>query len=265
MAAPVQVLTRGSSGATFIVRKRVVVKSGGPRVGAQGQWIVDHQSDALPKVYHVWRSDPPRYQMERLHDLHRDDVFGDGMFFGIIDRLQTHIWVQPAEVFFDPEFHKAKVDGLARKFLDRGEQKRLVAGYRAITWENLPACLTHGDPTIDNVLLRRAYDPLGWGWADVVLIDPIPATPAVPDLRCVDIGKVYQSLYGYEFVRYGDPGLVGVTLREFLEFEKSLLDENEVYATHYWHVIHLLRCFPYVDERVQRGLHVQLSDALRRL
>jgi hypothetical protein len=265
MEAPVQVLTRGSSGATFTIRKRVVVKSGGPRVGAQGQWIVDHQSDALPKVYQVWRSEPHRYQMERLYDLHHDEVFGDGMFFGIIDRLQTRIWSQPPEVLFDPEFHKSKIDALAQRFHERWEQKRLVAGYRAITWETLPACLTHGDPTLDNVLLRRPYDPATFDWSSVVLSDPLPATTAVPDLRCVDIGKVYQSLYGYEFIRYGDPGLVNVTLRGFLEFEQSLVDENEVYAAHYWHMIHLLRCLPYVDERVNRGLRVQLAEALRRL
>jgi hypothetical protein len=264
MEAPEQVLTRGSSGARIEVRRRVVIKTGNPRVGAQGRWILEHESQALPRVLQAWMAEPAGYRMERLHDPNRDEEYGNGMFLGIIDQLQTHVWSRRPEVMLDLIFHGAKVDDLAKRFLDQRGRKRLKAGRAAVRWDRLPACLTHGDPTLDNVLLRRPVANT-LAWDSIVLIDPLPATPAVPDLRCVDIGKIYQSLFGYEQIRYGDPGLGGVTLRGFLDFEKSISDDNERYASHYWHVIHLLRCFPYVDERVQRGLRVQLDEALCRL
>jgi len=57
-------------------------------------------------------------------------------------------------------------------------------------------CETHGDPTMENVLLRGKRR---------VLVDPLPDVTSdgrAPSCRALDMGKVLQSLIGYERIRW---------------------------------------------------------------
>src|SRR5437588_835106 len=83
---------------------------------------------------------------------------------------------------------------------------------------------------------------------ELLLIDPIPATPAVPDLLCVDVGKMLQSAVGWESVRYQRPFRHGVS-----DLTRCLtLDEYEWEASSYWCGVHLLRTLPYVDPSIHK-------------
>lgn len=61
--------------------------------------------------------------------------------------------------------------------------------YEHVQGERL-LCLTHGDPTLSNVML-------GWDLR-IRLIDPTPERRGVPPLAAVDHGKLIQSAVGWE-------------------------------------------------------------------
>lgn len=99
-------------------------------------------------------------------------------------------------------------------------------------WLRLPAlahddyCDTHGDPTLENLMMRLDGVP--------VLIDPIPDAVfdgRVPSIRALDLAKLLQSALGYEDVRRGtadawnlDPWLayrVRENCRDELEWQRT--------------------------------------------
>lgn len=90
------------------------------------------------------------------------------------------------------------------KWLDElSEQVKKIAPWipeelldRVYPWSSsMVYCMTHGDPTIANAMQRDS--------GDIVLIDPLPPRPATPSMREVDVGKMLQSLSGWEGVRSG--------------------------------------------------------------
>lgn len=211
----------------------------GRRVQAQGQWLRDHPSPSVPRVLNVFEDG---YVMPRLEEFDRTVEYDWAFLGAIVARLQAHVWSRAAEVALDPQAHITKVLGLAVVHLEERQVRKLGEIFDAITWDRLPRCLTHGDPTWDNVMRSHR--------GGMVLIDPIPATPAVPDLRCVDLGKMLQSTYGYERIRYAELGLD--VDPEYVE--KFCVDDNEWRAAMYWCAVHLLRCAPYVPKEVWVGL-----------
>lgn len=267
-------LTRGSSGASVDVHVHHALKTGDPRVSEQGRWLQQHPMPLLPAVFEVradTAEDDYAYRMERLWDINRRDRFGDELLHRLFNELGLHIWNEPPEVTFGEGAHVLKIAKLSDAYLSRRHQQDLVGAFLAIKWDDLPRCLAHGDPTLDNLMLRldpnrrpaRTTYPVEEG--QLVLIDPLPPTPAVPSLRCVDVGKLLQSVYGYERARYGDPGFGGVTFAGVDQLLGALQDANERYAARYWHAVHLLRCLPYAEEVVAYRLHMQLREALSRL
>lgn len=101
-------------------------------------------------------------------------------------------------------------------------------------------CAIHGDPTLDNVLVRPvsapARDPL-------VLTDPLPPDDRIPNDRAVDLGKLLQSALGWESVRRGKGWPTDTRHRV-----KVVLD-GEDYKTAcrswFWCLIHFIRILPY--------------------
>jgi len=247
----------GSSGARVVVRDQDVLKFGEGRVTEQGVWLARHESPSLPRVYRMMKKNPG-YVMERLNELPRLLVSGPKVMHEMVWAARR-IWDQPALVPFVPDHHRAKVfDDLADKFLDAKDRRALGFFYSAIEWDKQTECLTHGDPTYDNVMLR--------GRDQVVLTDPIPATTAVPDMRSVDLGKMAQSIVGFEAMRYGEiDRLTDVTLDYF--FRVTQASDAERPATMYWCVVHLLRAAPYVKETVQDAVvaeAIRITRTLRR-
>lgn len=222
---------RGSSGATFIIGDWTVTKNGDGRVGAQGKWMEEHPVPSLPQVYSV--SDNA-YQMERLTQPPVHLMSTETTLEEIAVILQRDFWSQPAVVEFEYEAH---TDRLAPLPITNLTMKKLLLLYHRIDWSSLTPGLTHGDPILDNLMLRYT--------GELVLADPIPATPALPDLISVDIGRLLQSAVGYERVRYGLPGPENAGL-DRLSFTWTLT-KNDMTAALYFAAIHCLRSMVYVD------------------
>lgn len=248
-------MQRGSSGATFnFLGNRVVKmapeKTVGQRVMDQGLWLQKHQSPAVPKVFQVYARS---YVMERLI-VPPLWALDHKVIFEHLLAACGDIWMHPAEVELDYEAMIIKWVTLCAKF-DLGEVRNdLLKLCDQINWDDLKRCLTHGDPTLDNVMFREDDADVG-----VVIGDPIPATPAVPDLRCVDLGKILQSLLGWEETRYG--------LRSFKlrigtnDLRDCVTDKNEWRGTIFWSVVHMLRAMPYVSDDVRRKLKGRIDAA----
>lgn len=247
-------MQRGSSGATFtFLGDRVVKRGDTDRITDQGMWLQKHQSPSVPKVFQAYARS---YVMERLiappfwaldHRIVLDHMFGT---------LKADVWSQPAEVKLDYEAMITKYAKLCTNFAVSETLNDLVRLCERIIWNDLKQCLTHGDPTFDNVMFRDTE----YG-GDLVIADPIPATPAVPDLMCVDLGKILQSALGWEEVRYGSRAFrfrAGT-----MDVLDRVTDKNERRATVFWSAVHILRAFPYVTDDVRRKLKERLNAAVR--
>lgn len=258
-------MKRGSSGAEFnFLGDRVVKlapdKSTGERVMAQGMWLQRHQSRAVPHVFQVYARS---YVMERLivppfwaldHQVVLHHMFAS---------LAEYVWTQPAEVELDYEATNLKYADLCNYFGMRDILRNLVSLSKMIIWDDLTRCLTHGDPTFDNVMFRSTE----YG-DDLVIADPIPATPAVPDLYSVDVGKILQSALGWEEVRYGSrlsTSRVGAFKFRAgtMDVQRFVLNNNEWRASCFWAAVHLLRTYPYVTDVVRDKLKERINAAIR--
>lgn len=231
---------RGSSGASLKVARSYAIKSGDLRVADQGEWIQKHQSPVLPNVTAVRRREDlglGQYAMDRLTDAPLRLFYAPRLVMEMIDGLQKHVWDLPAEVTFSYDALFNKLAGLV-PVTSYDDLKRKADG---IDWDTLPSCMTHGDPTFDNVMLNSE--------GDVVIIDPLPANPAVPNLRCVDLAKIFQSILGFEQVRYeGFPDMNGFRGYQMRTLREVMLDTNEWRATMFWVAIHYFRAVPYMPE-----------------
>lgn len=251
-------MQRGSSGAEFnFLGDRVVKmapgKTTGDRIMAQGSWLTRHQSPAVPKVFQVYARSyvmerlvvPPFWALDHMAIIHMTQV-----------QLGGYVWSRPAEVeFIGTGATEAKYRHLCASFGMMDTVEALDNLVRKIEWNRLKRCLTHGDPTFENVMFRDTE----FG-GDLVIADPIPASPAVPDLRCVDLGKMLQSALGWEQIRYGGkwPKLRADTM-DVLRYAE---DANERRAVAFWAAVHILRAFPYVTDDVRAKLKERVDAAI---
>jgi hypothetical protein len=240
---------RGSSGARIVVHDGVVVKTMKDvylpyeepvrRLVHQGRWIRDHQDiPALPRIHQVLADG---YTMERLVE---PQGATSEILPIIIDVLQEEFWSRREEGacrgLCIPE-HVKKTERLFIA-LSLGARRKLRNVRDTMDWAALRRCLTHGDPTLDNMMWRDFGER--FEEEQVVLIDPIPPTVEVPQLMAVDYGKVLQSALGYERIRYNDNAWPGADL----DHAESLLDGlsfDEQRAAWYWCAVHFLRAVPY--------------------
>lgn len=229
----------GSSGASVYRLGLGAVRKSGPRAREQARWLRDHSSRAVVEVFHISAVED-WYTMEELQDIPWGYVIHEAILGEQVHLLHDYIWSYHATVPLDLEAHAAKVDGLTAKYLSERDAQRFREAREGVQWTRLTRCLTHGDPTIENVMLR--------GQEQLVLIDPIPATPAVPDLLVVDVGKMLQSAVGWESVRYGKD------FRHSVDdiFRCITLDDHSWDAASYWCGVHLLRTLPYIDKSLHR-------------
>lgn len=233
---------RGSSGAKIVIEENIAAKSGDRRVGDQGWWISQNASSVLPRVSAVgsdW------YHMEILYDI--DETMSHHVLLEQVLAALTQLWSRPRVNDIGLVAHVTKIRSLC---LD--EFTPLARLLFSIDWSRLRTGLTHGDPTLENVM-RRAN-------GDIVLIDPIPSTPAVPDYLAVDTGKILQSILGYEAIRYATStqrwDISPLDLRTIAQ-----LDQAEWTATCYWAAVHVLRAIPYAPRWSHSGLRGLVRDA----
>jgi hypothetical protein len=243
-------MRRGSSGAKFYFAAAKVTKhSGGPRVHSQGMWLLQHPSPIVPSVYNVTDL---AYSMERLVSAPLQYLDHLQVLHAMISGLNTHVWSQPAVVSLDIDALELKIIMITHKFNLLDVRTKLLHLLSNIKWDDLPTCLTHGDPTFDNVMFREAT-------GEVVLIDPIPAAAAVPDIRAVDLGKILQSLLGWEAVRYADQ-TQQVWPHVLFDFMIDL-KVNERKAVVFWAIVHIIRTYPYTSDDIRSGQQEMIDHA----
>ena len=105
-----------------------------------------------------------------------------------------------------------------------------------------PPVVTHGDPTLDNLMSRE-------GTGDPVFVDPLPPERHTPPVRALDVGKALQSLWGWHEVEYGKghPQLARRT--EITRKLLSPLPLYEINACWAFAAYHLIRALPYAKNR----------------
>lgn len=196
-------MLQGASGASLSLLdgSDLVIKVGegaiGERIGVQAEWLERHASPALPKVIHRWDHG---MVMERLDPVQWAVVDHAQLVADIFVALRLHVWSHDTESQFDLAMHEQFVwERCANLKYSAGSWPAMQAWMKEVPWEVLEdtTCLTHGDPTFDNVCYRNHRQ--------VVLVDPNPAWPGIPSCRIADLAHVAQSLHGYEHLKYGRP------------------------------------------------------------
>lgn len=214
------------------------------RVVEQGKWI---QSVNVPLLPQVERVGLDSYAMVRLN---RKSPFVDSQIVmaNIEMILDKFLWALDPRVTFDPARLNHKIDVILGKHSTTSAPLAKFSG--AIDWDSLRVGLTHGNPTFGNVMFTDE--------GHIVLIDPMPATPEVPDMIAVDRGKMLvstlgleQMRYGSEFACYADPTLI-------LQFAEN---ENERLATIFWAIVHLLRYLDRTEEMKRSQIWEMIEKA----
>lgn len=234
-------VSTGLSGADVVVmNSATVIKRGGDieKTIAQGRWIVENTSPAMPMVFDFTDDG---YIMEKLESIDYWDVRATD----VVRLLRSNIWSRPPRVApSEQTFMALRAKVLGNISMPEVKEKVDAARYvhailRAASSAyrsslSVPATLSHGDPTAENVMYRRGFGS--------VLIDPICATVAVPDSPCVDVGKMLQSAYGWESAKYAtelkaySPG----------EVQEAVGNDDIFHGGQAWAVVHVVRALPYV-------------------
>ena len=245
---------RGASGARIIVGPTYTTKLDVARTGTfvrdQGAWLsrwaVERGVTILPKVSEI---SPDGYTMETAEVPHLSELDVTETCQRIFAMIQEQLWPkQTGGMYVHDNFtatHRAYVRDLLRdvepnRIKARDLDKVMRWFYDRIDWSQLQAGLTHGDCIIDNVGFR-----IGTDRKKIVILDPIPASDALPNWRCVDVGRIIQSMVGYESVRYQRRGInvdfdAAVTTVLNWYMPKNF-EVNEARACAYFSVIHTLR------------------------
>lgn len=209
----------------------------GQRVETQAHYSRRLGSAAMPRITRIFRHG---CVMERLSTYTREDAY----IYDVTRILEQHVWCNAADEaqpnwFSHLEYVMDRANAYAPKYAQR--IANLFYDMRLGASTGLRACLTHGDPTYDNMMMRGDQP---------ILIDPLPPYPngEMPQLAAVDVGKIMQSLIGYEVMKYGtspfaDQYIDGLftELRDCLP-PTSALDWQ---AAHWFLVTHIVRLIPY--------------------
>jgi hypothetical protein len=244
---------RGSSGAVVATYNDHVTKvdTATERTRLQGEWLMKHQSVIFPAVLELL---PGGYAMERLSSAPIWALDHMELLHYMLDGLAKRVWSHEPVVRYDVDTTLRRVRQIADRYVLDDAYDILSEVATELDWDDLAACLTHGDATFDNVMFRGEQ---------LVMIDPIPATltVGVPDLWSADMGHILRSVIGFERVRYRDDNQhLRVTAKQF---RFHIDDDQEWTATVFWCAVHLLRTLPYApNDDVREGLGGLVRDAI---
>jgi hypothetical protein len=221
---------RGYSGASVLVGTGEAIKVGYERsdkIVAQGEWLADNAHEHLPTVYAIM---PKGYAMEVLAPIPTPEVELDPM----LDALERSCWRFAPQVHVNtPQtllYVSRILDSFAPHLLDKVVER---AAYIRRTED----CMTHGDPTAENVMLRGDT---------YVMIDPIPATCRVPSDLAADVGKILQSAHGWEEIK-GEERALFTPDQVLAKFPHDVAD-----VAQHWTIVHFVRTLPYCPTREVR-------------
>lgn len=176
-----------------------------PEITAEIALIRHLGSAVCPKILGVWHGG---YAMERLESMltaHMD-------VWVILNILKTHVWNREG----------SERPNWAGDF-------RARFGFAPPGWVSERTCLIHGDPTYGNTAWRAA-GPDNDG-NRVLLLDPKPVGRGIPSFRSVDLGKVLQSLMGWEMALGSQWSIIG-----WLD-----LPDDELRRAIFWCGVHFMR------------------------
>jgi len=250
-------LRRSTSGAIVVQLGEHIIKLGdgevGARVGEQAEWLHAVRGDGIVPVTMLTSN---AYVMPVLNDWQPPIVARD-LWDRLTHLLETWVWSRPpmhtGEGMY-PMQHK--LTRCRAALLHDGSSLLDLASQlmHDVDWHMLPRCLTHGDPTFANTMC----DTHG----ELVLIDPLPSTWDVPDIRAKDIGKLLQTSMGYEREILGqDFGLIDPFWAQDL-----CMSSNEWRAAKFFGVLHIIRLIPYVArEGKNREWATHAAETIARL
>lgn len=230
----------GVSGAQVRIFDDVAIKlykDAPTRVVEQGEWLLKNAARNLPTIFATL---PSGYVMERLDVIPTREVELER----VVDALNTSVWRYAPTNHLDAsqtllkclKILEVHAPHLGRTVVDQLSLLRRTED-----------CLTHGDPTAENVMLRgEAY----------VIIDPLPSTEAVPDDLAVDVGKLLQSAYGWETMRGNDRARFSPE-SVAKHFSAEVFEMGQL-----WCVVHFVRTLPYVTEEVKLRVVAKISELL---
>lgn len=218
---------RGKSGAFSIVLGEKTIKIGNDRVGEQGKWIYNNYNKYLPKVNSFLNNS---YVMETLNKFELNTSKED-FIKELVLILQNHFWINDCENFIDDKEHVKKLYDICYSF---NIYDKMIKIKKNIEWNDLTKGKIHGDPIFDNIMFKN----------NIIIIDPLPSTPAIPDLISVDLGKILQSVMGYENDIYFDNRLKDCDINVL----KNIFSKEDWYASKYWCIFHFLRTLKYLNE-----------------
>lgn len=248
---------KATSGAhIFKVGSRVVkIGSGevGKRVCTQAHYCQRFDPAAFPHITKIFSRG---CVMERL-----DEYMGGTRYIHDVTRLlRDFVWCHPSNDAVDWYAHleyvitraEAHVPGYVPRIADLFYDMKLEA-------RDLRHCRTHGDPTYDN-MMQRGHAP--------VLIDPLPpyVNGEMPALAAVDVGKIMQSLLGYEAIKYGSSLYTAENANDsFVTLHDCLPPSHDDWvAAHWFLVTHIVRLIPYQPPHNRTACVDLLRAALRR-
>lgn len=246
----------GTSGAVIIhegggcVRKTGFTDAVVRRVVAQGVWLHERADvRGLPRVYQVLDDG---YTMHEYQPLTATCDATETLKL-VYHTLRETLWSRRGH------WTPASYVGFSQYIYDLITRELPGVGGPLLTFieaDHLSHCTAgdaHGDPTLDNVMI----DGLG----ELILIDPIPSYHGSPQLRAVDLGKLLQSAFGYELVKYQDVRWsvdTAEVLRELERYES----EVDLRASLFFCAVHYLRLIPYQLDEVKRETYRKVAAAL---
>lgn len=161
-------------------RLQAAVVKTGPGCQQEGVFCQYLGDNVAPRIYAILEDG---YVMESLLDIgpsSRSDVL-----VRIEEKLEKYVWNRPA----------------IPSGIDKPWREKLWENYgvRVPDWiQDKETCLVHGDPTVSNAMHRNG---------ELVLIDPRPPRDYIPQTPETDMGRIVQSLLGWEGVAYGAPAV----------------------------------------------------------
>lgn len=162
----------GNSGALITVNKT----GGGQDLTAEADLLIELGNQVCPKFIAFYKEG---YTMEYCTSL-SPPVASQYIFQCIHNLLKAYVWDRDS-IYPPTNWAEANYNWRlehAPWILDCNATKEIT-------------CLTHGDPTLANVVFRKETGQL-------LLCDPLPPRPEFPSTRSVDYGKMLQSAAGWE-------------------------------------------------------------------
>lgn len=213
-----------NSGATVEPRNNLVYKSGGFQNLLQEARLLRHLgAHVCPRFRGYYKEG---YAMERCTPI--EPVTSVNSVCYLLKRVHTllseKVWSRPTLYVIQKNWTNLHYEVLVN------EAPWIPTEYATWAYENPgKACLTHGDPTLANVVLRGD---------ELLLCDPLPPRTHWPSLRVVDYGKMLQSAAGWEH-QLNDkwcapsPEPIGVVM--------SLIPQEELMTSLFWAAFHYAR------------------------